>query len=80
MHIGNDRFDILGFGKDTVTGKHKMVWLYNSLELDLDGQTTCEVFDFATNTWRHVTGSTHRILLTCSGIFRWIDLLVDSQI
>lgn len=40
-----------------------MVWLYNSLELDLDGQTTCEVFDFATNTWRHVTGSTHRILL-----------------
>ncbi|CAN6935484.1 unnamed protein product [Brassica oleracea] len=59
----NNRCDFLGFGKDTMTGKHKMVWLYNSLELDLDGQTTCEVFDFATNTWRHVTGSTHRILL-----------------
>ncbi|CAN6930866.1 unnamed protein product [Brassica oleracea] len=59
----NNRCDFLGFGKDTMTGKHKMVWLYNSLELDLDGQTTCEVFDFATNTWGHVTGSTHRILL-----------------
>ncbi|XP_033136008.1 F-box protein At1g11270-like [Brassica rapa] len=50
----------LGFGKDTLTSNYKMVWLYNSFE-NLDGQTTCEVFDFATNTWRYVIGSRHRI-------------------
>lgn len=49
------------FGKDISTGNYKMVWLYNSFDLNLRGPTTCEVFDFTTNTWRYVNGSTHRI-------------------
>ncbi|CAH8352146.1 unnamed protein product, partial [Eruca vesicaria subsp. sativa] len=55
------RRSYLGFGKDIVTSKYKMVWLYNSKGLDLDGETTCEVFDFTTNTWRHVNGSSYQI-------------------
>lgn len=59
--VGKCRGSYLGFGKDIVTSKYKMVWLYNSEGLGLDGQTTCEVFDFTTNTWRHVNGSPYRI-------------------
>ncbi|XP_010490137.1 PREDICTED: F-box protein At1g11270-like [Camelina sativa] len=44
----------LGFGKDTVKGTFKPVWLYNSSEFGLDNATTCEVFDFSTNAWRFV--------------------------
>ncbi|XP_033131986.1 F-box/LRR-repeat/kelch-repeat protein At1g09650 [Brassica rapa] len=60
--VGISRRPFLGFGKDAVTSKYKIVWLYNPLEPDLDGQTTtCEVFDFTTYTWRHVIGSPHLI-------------------
>ncbi|KAJ4900680.1 F-box/LRR-repeat/kelch-repeat protein [Raphanus sativus] len=46
-----------GFGKDEFTGTHKPVWLYNSFEIGLENATTCEVFDFQTNSWRYVTPS-----------------------
>ncbi|EOA37401.1 hypothetical protein CARUB_v10011290mg [Capsella rubella] len=46
-----------GFGKDKFTGTCKPVWLYNSTEVGLENTTTstCEVFDFSTNSWRYVT-------------------------
>ncbi|ESQ36649.1 hypothetical protein EUTSA_v10007816mg [Eutrema salsugineum] len=63
-------YPLLGFGKDDITGIHKLVWLYNSDCLDLDGQTnTCEVFslDDTNNTnwnWRHdvIVSCPHPIL------------------
>ncbi|CAA7037584.1 unnamed protein product [Microthlaspi erraticum] len=45
----------IGFGKDKFTGTCKPVWLYNSSELGLENDTTCEVFDFTTSSWRYVT-------------------------
>ncbi|KAL1213176.1 F-box/LRR-repeat/kelch-repeat protein [Cardamine amara subsp. amara] len=59
----------LGFGKDKFTGTYKPVWLYNSAEIGLDNPTTCEVFDFATNAWRYVTPSAHRIVHTPYPVF-----------
>ncbi|XP_010477784.1 PREDICTED: F-box/LRR-repeat/kelch-repeat protein At1g09650-like [Camelina sativa] len=50
-----NKFFSLGFGKDKFTGTCKPVWLYNSAELGLENATTCEVFDFSTNSWRYVT-------------------------
>ncbi|KAG2304573.1 hypothetical protein Bca52824_033224 [Brassica carinata] len=44
----------IGFGKDKLRGTYKPVWLYNSSQFGLDNVTTCEVFDFGTNTWRYV--------------------------
>ncbi|KAG7554798.1 F-box domain [Arabidopsis suecica] len=60
-----------GFGKDKVSGTYKPVWLYNSGELGLnDKPTTCEVFDFATNTWRYlVPSSPHLILHTQDPVY-----------
>ncbi|XP_024011865.1 F-box protein At5g10340 [Eutrema salsugineum] len=61
-------YPLLGFGKDDITGIHKLVWLYNSDCLSLDGQTnTCEVFSLDTNnnmTWRHdvIASCPHPIL------------------
>ncbi|CAH8384005.1 unnamed protein product [Eruca vesicaria subsp. sativa] len=58
----------LGFGKDNKlssggTYKYKPVWLYNSSEFGLDNVTTCEVFEFSTDTWRYVVpASPYRIL------------------
>uniref|UniRef100_A0A1J3JBF5 F-box protein n=1 Tax=Noccaea caerulescens TaxID=107243 RepID=A0A1J3JBF5_NOCCA len=53
----------LGFGKDKVTDTYKPVWLYNSSEFGLDNETTCEVFDFGTNSWRYVLpASPYRIV------------------
>ncbi|CAH2037758.1 unnamed protein product, partial [Thlaspi arvense] len=53
----------LGFGKDKFTGTYKPVWLYNSAEIGRENATTCEVFDFSTNSWRYVTPSSpYRIL------------------
>lgn len=52
----------LGFGKDKFTDTYKLVWLYNSFELGLENATTCDVFDFSTNTWRYVTAAPCRIL------------------
>ncbi|RID59643.1 hypothetical protein BRARA_F02861 [Brassica rapa] len=47
-----------GFGKDEFTGTRKPVWLYNSIDIGLENATTtCEVFDFSTNSWRYVTPS-----------------------
>lgn len=44
---------LLGFGKDNIKGIYKLVWLYNSDCVDLDGQTnTCEVFSFNNNKGR----------------------------
>ncbi|XP_010493395.1 PREDICTED: F-box/LRR-repeat/kelch-repeat protein At1g09650-like [Camelina sativa] len=52
----------LGFGKDKITGTYKPVWLYNSSEIGRDNATTCEVFDFSTNSWRYVSpASPYRI-------------------
>ncbi|CAA7036165.1 unnamed protein product [Microthlaspi erraticum] len=45
----------LGFGKDKLTGTYKPVCLYNSKEIGRQNATTCEVFDFCTNSWRYVT-------------------------
>lgn len=58
VEITTNRFPrpFVGFGKDNITGMYKIVWLYNSHCLNLDGQTnTCEVFSFDNNnnTWRH---------------------------
>ncbi|CAA7041103.1 unnamed protein product [Microthlaspi erraticum] len=56
-------FWLLGFGKDKFTDTYKLVWLYNSLELGLkNSTTTCEVFDFSTNTWSYVTAAPRRVI------------------
>ncbi|CAA7036153.1 unnamed protein product [Microthlaspi erraticum] len=58
-----------GFGKDKISGTYKPVWLYNSLEIDLNNNaaatttTTCEVFDFTTNAWRYVVPASHFLIL-----------------
>ncbi|KAG7572803.1 NAF/FISL domain [Arabidopsis suecica] len=44
----------LGFGKDKFKGTYKPVLLCNSSEYGLANATTCEVFDFTTNSWRYV--------------------------
>lgn len=57
------------------------------VELGLDGDTTCEVFEFTTNTWRHVTGSPHRICddnfncgpLYLDGSLHWFTVQVDGK-
>ncbi|KAL1209872.1 F-box protein [Cardamine amara subsp. amara] len=72
-----------GFGKDTMTGKYKIVWLYNSLKLDLDGHTTCEVFDFSTSTWRYVFSSTHPTAhaspVYLDGSLYWLTLQINGE-
>ncbi|CAL9216051.1 unnamed protein product [Arabidopsis halleri] len=63
-------FPQLGFGKDKFRCIYKPVWLYNSLELGLENATTCEVFDFSTNTWRFVVPSSpYRILFSQDPIY-----------
>ncbi|CAH8253321.1 unnamed protein product [Arabidopsis lyrata] len=63
-------FPQLGFGKDKFRCIYKPVWLYNSLELGLENATTCEVFDFSTNTWRFVVpASPYRILFSQDPIY-----------
>lgn len=44
----------VGFGKDKFTGIYKPVWLQNALGLGREEATTCELFDFSTNTWRFI--------------------------
>ncbi|ESQ52071.1 hypothetical protein EUTSA_v10017844mg [Eutrema salsugineum] len=77
----------LGFGKDKFTGTYTLVWLYNSFELGLSNVTTCEVFDFFTNTWRYATGAPVRILdkqipLYLDGLLYWFtdDNIVETRI
>lgn len=43
-----------GCGKDKISGIYKPVRFCNSSELGLENATTCEVFDFSTNTWRYM--------------------------
>lgn len=43
-----------GLGKDLVEDRYKVVWLWNSSDLNFEDVTTCEVFDFRQNAWRHV--------------------------
>ncbi|KAJ4882745.1 F-box/LRR-repeat/kelch-repeat protein [Raphanus sativus] len=61
----------LGFGKDIIIGTYKLVWLYNSSEIDLDkNATTCEVFDFVSNAWRYVTPSApYRVVGVADPVF-----------
>lgn len=50
----------VGFGKDKFTGIYKPVSLYNRRE----EATTCEVFDFSTNTWRYITTASPPYLIS----------------
>ncbi|WZZ11129.1 hypothetical protein YC2023_097050 [Brassica napus] len=40
---------------DKLTGIYKPVWLYNAVGPGREEATTCERFDFSTNTWRFIT-------------------------
>lgn len=81
----------LGFGKDNITGMYKIVWLYNSHWLNLDGQTnTCEVFSFDNNnnTWRHdvIVSCPYPIIhdkvpANAHGFLYWfIDAVTETQV
>ncbi|KAJ0264380.1 F-box domain-containing protein [Hirschfeldia incana] len=50
-------FTRFGFGKDSVTGRYKIVWLYNIYPATLNKKkkTRCEVFDLEEWRWRFVT-------------------------
>ncbi|KAF3606594.1 hypothetical protein DY000_02050080 [Brassica cretica] len=50
-------FTRFGFGKDRVTGRYKIVWLYNIYPATLNKKkkTRCEVFDLEEWRWRFVT-------------------------
>ncbi|CAH8370253.1 unnamed protein product [Eruca vesicaria subsp. sativa] len=50
-------FTMFGFGKDKVTGRYKIVWLYNIYPATLNKKkkTRCEVFDLEEWRWRFVT-------------------------
>ncbi|CAN6892231.1 unnamed protein product [Brassica oleracea] len=50
-------FTMFGFGKDNVTGRYKIVWLYNIYPATLNKKkkTRCEVFDLEERRWRFVT-------------------------
>ncbi|KAL1204935.1 F-box/LRR-repeat/kelch-repeat protein [Cardamine amara subsp. amara] len=71
VFYGCDEYEpnLLGFGKDICTGTYKLVWLYNLFEVNLEGATTCEVFDFNTNTWRYVESSPYRVLYDQNPLF-----------
>ncbi|KAL9830050.1 hypothetical protein AtNW77_Chr3g0185321 [Arabidopsis thaliana] len=49
-------FSRLGFGKDSVTGTYKLVWLRTKTKKKIKEETsstmTCEVFDFVSTKWR----------------------------
>ncbi|KAL1207700.1 F-box protein [Cardamine amara subsp. amara] len=67
----------LGFGKDKINDTYKPVWLYNSYEFGLENATTCEVFDFSTNSWRYITSSPYRVIacphpLYLDGMLYWL--------
>ncbi|XP_022576081.2 putative F-box protein At2g02030 [Brassica napus] len=50
-------FTRFGFGKDSLTGRYKIVWLYNIYPATLNKKkkTRCEVFDLEEWRWRFVT-------------------------
>ncbi|KAL0884772.1 hypothetical protein Bca101_008753 [Brassica carinata] len=76
----------LGFGKDKLSGTYKPVWLYNSFEFGLDNVTTCEVFDFSTDSWRYVVpASPYRILkfqkpVYFDGSLYWLTDCVETKV
>lgn len=77
--------NLLGFGKDICTSTYKLVWLYNSSPVDLEGATTCEVFDFNTNTWKHVESSPYRVLydqhpMYVDGTLFWFIFHIDDEV
>ncbi|CAN6838796.1 unnamed protein product [Brassica oleracea] len=85
------RHPFLGFGKDNITGMYKIVWLYNSHCVYLDGQiNTCEVFSFENNnnTWRHdvIVSCPYPILhdkvpAHAHGFLYWfIDAVTEAQV
>ncbi|ESQ33635.1 hypothetical protein EUTSA_v10009680mg [Eutrema salsugineum] len=85
QRYGDNELYLLGFGKDIRTKTYKLVWLYNSFELDLEGATTCEVFDFNINTWRHVESSPYRILgdqnpIYVDGLLNWFIFKSNTEI
>ncbi|KAL1196253.1 F-box/LRR-repeat/kelch-repeat protein [Cardamine amara subsp. amara] len=59
----------LGFGKDKFTGTYKPVWLYNTGMIGFNQNTTCEVFDLSTDTWRYVTPAPYRIVAITDPVF-----------
>lgn len=81
----DDESNLLGFGKDICTETYKLVWLYNLSEVDLEDATTCEVFDFNTNTWRLVESSPYRIVGDQSPIYlygslHWLIFETNNEI
>ncbi|AEE29143.1 F-box and associated interaction domains-containing protein [Arabidopsis thaliana] len=52
--------------------------MYNSSELGLENATTCEVFDFSTNTWRYINPSSPYRINTSSS--RGHALYVDGSL
>ncbi|KAF8050553.1 hypothetical protein N665_1942s0003 [Sinapis alba] len=77
--------NLLAFGKDICTKTYKLVWLYNSFELNLNGATTCEVFDFNINTWRYVESSPYRVLsdqhpIYLNGSLHWLIFKSNTEI
>ncbi|CAN8312080.1 unnamed protein product [Cochlearia groenlandica] len=82
----------LGFGKDVgkfnrTTTTYKPVWLYNSeQEFGLENATTCEVFDFGTNSWRFVTPSSpYRVLgypdpVFVDGSLHWLTECEETKV
>ncbi|CAA7043767.1 unnamed protein product [Microthlaspi erraticum] len=74
-------FTQFGFGKDTVTGRYKLIWLYNEYPAAATRSTFCEVLDLEDKKWRFVDTSTslldHHVLneqrpAFANGSFYWL--------
>ncbi|KAL1192460.1 F-box protein [Cardamine amara subsp. amara] len=64
---------IPGFGKDSVTGTCKLVWLHDHPTNKI---SLCEVFDFEVNKWSYVTMDTpYEIVCRKTNICKGMDLL-----
>nr|ACQ90604.1 putative F-box protein [Eutrema halophilum] len=48
-------FTRFGFGKDSVTGRYKLVWLYNRYPATTNKEVGCEVLDLEDKKWRFVS-------------------------
>lgn len=60
------KFPSLGFGKDNIKGIYKMLCLYKFYN---SNYTTCELFCFATNTWKHMKIIPRQILSSESPVY-----------
>lgn len=69
-------FPIPGFGKDSVTGTYKLVWLHDNKSNNI---SPYEVFDFDVKKWRYVTMDTpyellpHRGPIFAKGGLYWVN-------